>query len=321
VYTKCTSATASSEIAGGSIVKLQNSFILREYLRPRTMPTTWCPGCGLGVVMSSIAQAVHFRGLDKDRVAMVSGIGCTGRMSGYVDFNTLHTTHGRAPAFATGLKLARPDFSVIVVMGDGDSMSIGGNHLMHAMRRNVGLTAVVVNNAVYGLTGGQLSPTTPIGGVTTTARAGALERPMNLEALARNAGAAFYARATVNHTAALAKLIERALGVSGFALVEVVSNCHVHYGNMNNLGDAAQMQKDMDPATRRVNPVLLRRGQSPLRITSAASPATPVEAPPLAGVAPDPRLPRGVIFERPGSIDYSRRYHDMLRQVREGRRE
>lgn len=293
-------------------MKLQNSFILREYLRPQVMPTTWCPGCGLGVIMSSIAQAAYFRGLDKNRVAMVSGIGCTGRMSGYVDFNTLHTTHGRAPAFATGLKLARPDMAVIVVMGDGDAMSIGGNHLMHAMRRNIGLTAVVVNNAVYGLTGGQLSPTTPIGGITTTARPGSFERPMNLESLARNAGAAFYARATVHHTAAMTKLIERAMSVSGFALVEVVSNCHVHYGNMNNLGDAAQMQKEMGPATRRTNPVLLKRGAALLRLTSAASLSTPVAAPALAGVAEDPRLARGVIFERPGSRDFSSRYYAML---------
>src|SRR5512140_1462870 len=275
-------------------VKLQNSFIVREYLRPQVLPTTWCPGCGLGVVMSSIAQAVHFRGLDKDRVAMVSGIGCTGRMSGYVDFNSLHTTHGRAPAFATGLKLARPRLSVIVVMGDGDSMSIGGNHLVHAMRRNIGLTAVVVNNAVYGLTGGQMSPTTPVGGRTTTSRSGAFERPMDLETIARASGAAFYARTTVNHTAALVKLIERALGVSGFALVEVVSNCHVLYGRMNELGDAAQMMKSMDGATRRTTPVLQRRGASMVRLGARddTGQATTAETPLRA----DERIGRGVIF-------------------------
>ncbi|MBI3373594.1 MAG: 2-oxoglutarate ferredoxin oxidoreductase subunit beta [Betaproteobacteria bacterium] len=295
-------------------MKLQNSFILREYLRPQAFPTTWCPGCGLGIVMSSIAQAVHFRGLDKNNVAMVSGIGCTGRMSGYADFNTLHTTHGRAPAFATGLKMARPDMSVIVVMGDGDSMSIGGNHLVHAMRRNIGLTAVVVNNAVYGLTGGQSSPTTPVGGRTSTAASGSFERPMNLETLARAAGAAFYARATVNQTAALTRLIERAMGVSGFALVEVVSNCHVLYGRMNELGDASQMMKSMEEQTRRVNPVLLRRAAAPLRLTSAGSPATPVSTATAQGVHQDPRVPRGVIFERHGSRDYSSRYYAMLEQ-------
>ena len=161
----------------------------------------------------------------------------------------MHTTHGRAPAFATGLKLARPDMTVIVVMGDGDSMSIGGNHLVHAMRRNIGLTAVVVNNAVYGLTGGQMSPTTPVGGCTTTLGAGAFERPMNLETLAR-ASARRSTRGRPSITwPALVKLIERALGVSGFALVEVVRNCHVVYGRMNDLGDVAQMMKSMEGAS------------------------------------------------------------------------
>jgi 2-oxoglutarate ferredoxin oxidoreductase subunit beta len=290
--------------------QLQNSFILREYLRPQVMPSTWCPGCGLGIILSCVAQAVHFRGLAKDQVAMVSGIGCTGRMSGYADFNTLHTTHGRAPAFATGLKLARPELTVITVMGDGDAMSIGGNHLVHAMRRNIGLVAVVVNNSVYGLTGGQSSPTTPIGGHTTTARAGSFERPMNLEALARAAGAAFFARATVNHNFGLTKLIERALTIPGFALVEVISNCHVLYGKMNETPDAAKMMFAMEAGTVRANPTLLRRARQPLRLTAAASPSTsdPSAAPP-AGVHSDTRLQRGVIFELQGGSDYSRRYH------------
>jgi 2-oxoglutarate ferredoxin oxidoreductase subunit beta len=289
-------------------MKLQNSFILREYLRPQAMPSTWCPGCGLGVIMSSIAQAVHFAGLDKKQVAMVSGIGCTGRMSGYVDFHTLHTTHGRAPAFATGLKLARPDMHVIVVMGDGDSMSIGGNHLIHAMRRNIGLTAVVVNNSVYGLTGGQASPTTPVGGRTSTSESGAFERPMNLEKLARAAGAAYYARATVNHTAALSKLIERALHVPAFSLVEIISNCHVLFGRMNDLGDAAQMMKQMDVDTRRTNPVLLKRGAGPVRL------GAPAAADEVQRMHDDPRVPRGVIFERKGEQDYARKYFDSIEE-------
>jgi len=299
--------------------QLQNSFIVREYLRPDMMPSTWCPGCGLGIILSCIAQAVHFSGLAKDDVAMVSGIGCTGRMSGYADFNTLHTTHGRAPAYATGLKLARPELTVITVMGDGDAMSIGGNHLVHAMRRNIGLTAVVVNNSVYGLTGGQSSPTTPIGGHTTTARAGSFERPMNLEALARAAGAAFYARATVNHSFALTKLVERALNVPGFAVVEVLSNCHVLYGKMNETPDAAKMMMAMDANTVRGNPTLLRRARLPVRLTDADTPATPdSEAPPLRGVTPEARVARGVIFERRGGVDYSRRYQ---RQAAERRAE
>jgi 2-oxoglutarate ferredoxin oxidoreductase subunit beta len=290
--------------------QLQNSFILREYLRPQMLPSTWCPGCGLGIILSCIVQAVHYSGLDKDDVALVSGIGCTGRMSGYADFNTLHTTHGRAPAFATGLKLARPELTVITVMGDGDAMSIGGNHLVHAMRRNIGLVAVVVNNSVYGLTGGQSSPTTPIGGHTTTARAGSFERPMNLEALARAAGAAFYARATVNHSFALTKLVERALTVPGFAVVEVLSNCHVLYGKMNETPDAAKMMLAMDANTVRANPTLLRRGSLPLRLTAPGSPSTPdPAAPALQGLTAEARLRRGVIFERRGGRDYSQRYH------------
>jgi 2-oxoglutarate/2-oxoacid ferredoxin oxidoreductase subunit beta len=292
--------------------QLQNSFILREYLRPQTLPSTWCPGCGLGIILSCILQAVHFSGLDKNDVAMVSGIGCTGRMSGYADFNTLHTTHGRAPAYATGLKLARPEMTVITVMGDGDAMSIGGGHLVHAMRRNIGLVAVVVNNSVYGLTGGQSSPTTPIGGHTTTARAGSFERPMNLETLARVSGAAFYARATVNHTAALTKLIERALKISGFALVEVISNCHVLYGRMNETPDAAEMMLNMEANTLRTNPTLQRRGRLPLRLTSPESPSTPVASAMPADVTADGHLARGVIFERRGSVDFSRRYYAMI---------
>ncbi|MBL8132555.1 MAG: 2-oxoacid:ferredoxin oxidoreductase subunit beta [Anaerolineae bacterium] len=297
-------------------MKVQTSFIIKEYLRPEMLPSTWCGGCGLGIIMGAIAQAVHFKGLDKDNVAMVSGIGCTGRMSGYMDFNTIHTTHGRAPAFATGLKMARPEMTVLTVMGDGDAMSIGGNHLIHAMRRNIGMVAIVVNNSVYGLTGGQTSPTTPIGGHTTTAQSGSFERPMNLEALARTAGAAFYARATVNHTAALTKLIERALDVSGFALVEIISNCHVLFGKMNQMAEASKMIAAMDEDTQRTNPTLLRRADLPIRLTSPESPSAPVhELTEMEDVEDESRTWRGVMFERKGSVDLSKRYYDMLGKI------
>ncbi len=283
-------------------MKLQNSFLLREYLRPQMLPTTWCPGCGLGIVMSSIAQAIHYQGLAKRDVAMVSGIGCTGRMSGNMDFATVHTTHGRAPAFATGLKLARPDMHVLVVMGDGDAMAIGGNHLIHAMRRNIGLTAIVVNNAIYGLTGGQAAPTTPVGSRTTTSRGGSIEQPMNLEALACAVGVSWFARATVSHTAALVKVIERALAAPGFAMVEILSNCHVHYGRMNDLGTAAQMQLEMEEQTRRTTPVLLRRATMPRRL--GADTGTQFHD--------DARVLRGVILERARGADYAQRYHSMM---------
>jgi 2-oxoglutarate ferredoxin oxidoreductase subunit beta len=290
---------------------VQVSLTLRDMVRAERMPTTWCPGCGLGIVMNAILQAVRHRGLTKDQCTMVSGIGCTGRMSGYVDMNTLHTTHGRAAAFATGVKLAQPEMTVITVMGDGDAAAIGGNHLVHAMRRNIGMLAVVVNNNVYGLTGGQSSPTTPVGGQSTTAPAGSFERPMNLEVLADTAGAALYARATVNHTAALVKCFERALEVDGFALVEVLSNCHTIYGRMNGTPDAADMMLPMDAATHRTTPALQRRALRPLRLSAdgVQSGASLLDDP---AVRADPRTRRGVLWERAGSRDLSHRVHDAL---------
>lgn len=278
----------------------QASLTMRDFLRADRLPTTWCPGCGLGIILNSIAQAIRHRGLDNDEVTMVSGIGCTGRMSGYVDANTIHTTHGRAPAFATGVKLAQPDMKVIVVMGDGDAMSIGGNHLVHAMRRNTGLVAVVVNNNVYGMTGGQTSPTTPVGGTTTTARGGSFERPMDLEALARVVGTPFFARATVNHTASLVMAIEAALDVEGFALVEVLSNCHVIYGRMNETPLAAQMIADMDDDTHRSNATLKRRALLPTRLVDGRV-ETGTQLLEASGVAPDTRVGRGILWSHHGS--------------------
>lgn len=304
-------------------MNLQTSLIVRDYMRPEMLPTTWCPGCGLGIIMSSLVQAIHYQDLDKDKVAMVSGIGCTGRMSGYTDFNSIHTTHGRAPAFATGLKMARPEMEVFTIMGDGDAMSIGGNHLISAMRRNIDMTAIVVNNSIYGLTGGQSSPTTPKDSKTTTAKHRTFERSMNLEVLARAAGAPFFARATVNHTASLTKLIERAINISGFALIEIISNCHVLYGKMNDRPEASGMIADMDNDTHRSNPALKRRAQQPVRYT------TPSEVSPLEtqatntpeGVTQDNREERGVIFENRGSVGFSRRYYAMLEQIQAQRSE
>jgi 2-oxoglutarate/2-oxoacid ferredoxin oxidoreductase subunit beta len=157
-----------------------------EYLRPsKKFPNVWCSGCGIGIVMGSLIRAIDKLGLDKNEVALVSGIGCTGRMPVYMDFNTMHTTHGRALAFATGLKLARPELNVIVVMGDGDALAIGGNHFIHAARRNIDLTALVVNNSIYGMTGGQYSPTTPMDSFATTAPYGNIEQPLPICELAR----------------------------------------------------------------------------------------------------------------------------------------
>ncbi len=212
------------------------------YLRShKKFPHVWCPGCGIGIVLGTLVRSIDTLGLQKDNIALVSGIGCTGRMPVYVDFNTLHTTHGRALAFATGLKIARPEMNVIVVMGDGDALAIGGNHFIHAARRNIGITTIIVNNLIYGMTGGQSSPTTPTGSIATTAAYGNIEQPFDISRMAEAAGAAFVARSTVVHVFELEKLMERALGKKGFAVLEVISNCHVGYGRQNTMPSAVEM--------------------------------------------------------------------------------
>lgn len=294
---------------------MQTSLILKGYMREEMLPNTWCPGCGLGIIMGALVQAIHYQNLAKDDVAMVSGIGCTGRMSGFMDFNSIHTTHGRAPAFATGLKLARPKLKIFTIMGDGDAMSIGGNHLISAMRRNIDLTAIVVNNSIYGLTGGQTSPTTPKGSRTTTSSHRTFERPMSLEVLARAADIPFFARATVNHTAALTKIIERAIQICGFSLIEIISNCHVLYGKMNDRPAASQMIRDMDDETRRSNPALIKRAARPQRLSSTTQVSDLFASDHPDRVFEDQRTERGIIIENKASVDFSARYYAMLDKV------
>jgi 2-oxoglutarate/2-oxoacid ferredoxin oxidoreductase subunit beta len=215
-----------------------------DYLRHhKKFPHVWCAGCGIGIAMGSILRSIQKLELNQDDVVVVSGIGCTGRMPVYMDFNTLHTTHGRALAFATGLKLARPELKVIVVMGDGDALAIGGNHFIHAARRNIELTAIVVNNSIYGMTGGQSSATTPLGAFSSTAAYGHIEQPFPVCELAVAAGAAFVARGTVYHVTELDKLMERAMSKNGFSMVEVVSYCHTTFGRANNMKSPIDMMR------------------------------------------------------------------------------
>jgi 2-oxoglutarate ferredoxin oxidoreductase subunit beta len=221
----------------------ESSETLHKLRKNKKFPTIWCSGCGIGVVMGALIRAIDRLGLKNDEVALVAGIGCTARMPVYMDFNTLHTTHGRALAFATGLKIARPDMKVIAIMGDGDALAIGGNHFIHAARRNMGITAIVVNNAIYGMTGGQYSPTTPVDGRATTAPYGVVEYPMPVCELAAAAGATYVARSTVYHALELDKYIEEAIRKDGFNLVEAVSYCHTTYGRLNKLGAAADMMR------------------------------------------------------------------------------
>jgi 2-oxoglutarate/2-oxoacid ferredoxin oxidoreductase subunit beta len=218
--------------------------IRHEYLRHnKKFPHVWCPGCGNGIVMAALLRAIYRMELSKDEVVLASGIGCSGRMPTYLDFNTLHSTHGRALTFATGVKLANPALNVVVVMGDGDATAIGGNHFIHAARRNLNLTAIIINNFIYGMTGGQYSPTTPFGAQSTTSVYGHIEHAFSIAELAVTAGASFVARSTVYHAQLLDKLIEQAMHKQGFAVVEVISNCHVQYGRRNQLGGAVDMLK------------------------------------------------------------------------------
>jgi 2-oxoglutarate ferredoxin oxidoreductase subunit beta len=217
-----------------------------NYLRQtKKFPNVWCSGCGIGIVMGALIRAVDRMGFAKDDVAVVSGIGCTGRMPVYLDFNTMHTTHGRALAFATGLKLAQPRLKVIVVMGDGDALAIGGNHFIHAARRNIDLTAIIVNNSIYGMTGGQYSPTTPLDRRATTAPYGNIEQPFPVGDLAIAAGASYVARSTVYHAVELDRYIEQAICKNGFSLVEAVSYCHTTFGRINKLGTAVEMMRQL----------------------------------------------------------------------------
>jgi len=215
-----------------------------NYLRhKKSFPHVWCPGCGNGIVMGALLRAIHRLKLSKDDVVLASGIGCSGRMPTYLDFNTLHTTHGRALTFATGVKLANPLLNVVAIMGDGDATAIGGNHFIHAARRNLNLTAIIINNSIYGMTGGQYSPTTPFGSKSTTSAFGNIEQAFSIAELAVTAGASFVARSTVYHADLIDRLIEQAMEKRGFAVLEVISNCHVQYGKKNKLGDAVDMLK------------------------------------------------------------------------------
>ena len=214
------------------------------YLRQtKKFPNIWCSGCGIGIVMGALIRAIDRMELDKNDVAVISGIGCTGRMPVYLDFNTMHTTHGRALAFATGLKMAQPRLHVIVILGDGDALAIGGNHFIHTARRNIDMTAIVVDNSIYGMTGGQYSPTTPMDSLATTAPYGNVEPPFPICELAMVAGASFVARTTVYHAVEMDRFIELAILKKGFSLVEVVSYCHTYYGRINHLGSAVQMMR------------------------------------------------------------------------------
>ncbi len=202
-------------------------------LKTDRIPHIWCPGCGVGTVLQCLLNSIAKSGFDQEKVSVVSGIGCTGRGSGYVNFDSFHTTHGRAIPFATGLKLANPDLKVIVFSGDGDLTAIGGNHFIHAARRNIDITVICVNNFNYGMTGGQLAPTTPLGGRTSTSPHGNTEHPFSIPYLAAATGAVYVARWTSLHVRQLERSMIEAIHKTGFSVVEVLSPCPTLFGAMN----------------------------------------------------------------------------------------
>ncbi len=223
-------------------MELPNREIIHRYLRhSKKFPHIWCPGCGNGIVLGCLLRAIEKTGWSKDDVMLASGIGCSSRAPVYVDFNTLHTAHGRALAFSTGVKLARPTLNVVTVMGDGDAVGIGGNHFIHACRRNIDITAIIVNNFIYGMTGGQQSPTTPQNAKATTALYGSIDQPFDIAGLAGAAGATFVARSTTYHVMELEKLFTKAFAHRGFSVVEVIAACPTCYGRRNRLGGAVEM--------------------------------------------------------------------------------
>ncbi|MHA2621294.1 MAG: thiamine pyrophosphate-dependent enzyme [bacterium JZ-2024 1] len=210
---------------------------LEDWLRSERMPHIWCPGCGLGTAMSAFIRGIQESGIPREKVVLVSGIGCTGRIPGYIRLDAYHVLHGRAIPFAVGLKLARPDLTVVVVSGDGDIVSIGGNHFIHAARRNVNITVICVNNFNYGMTGGQSGPTTPLNSVTTTTPYGAAEHAFNLPHLAAAAGAVYVARWTTLHMHQLKRSIKEAMLKKGFSFVEILAPCPTSFGRPNNWGE------------------------------------------------------------------------------------
>lgn len=214
-----------------------------EFLRQDRLPHIWCPGCGVGTTVNCLTRALSESELGLDKVSIVSGIGCTGRVAGYINLDSYHTTHGRAIPFATGLKLGNPKLNVIVYSGDGDLFAIGGNHFIHAARRNIDITVVCVNNFTYGMTGGQMTPTSHLESIASTSPYGNFEQPFNLPFLADSCGAVYVARWTSFHVRQIARSMKEALQKKGFSFIEIIAPCPTLYLRRNRLGDGLAEMK------------------------------------------------------------------------------
>lgn len=266
-----------------------------KYLRVSKMPTLWCWGCGDGVILKSIIRAIHELDWNMDDVCIVSGIGCSGRLSSYVDCNTVHTTHGRAIAYATGIKLANPKKHVIVVTGDGDGLAIGGNHTIHGCRRNIGLNHILINNFIYGLTNSQTSPTTPQGFWTVTAQYGNIDPQFDAAKLAIAAGATFVARESILNTNKLEKTLIKGFEHDGYSFFDIFSNCHINLGRKNKMGDATKMIEWIN--SRIVNKIK------------------------FDGMGEEERkglYPTGILFEDNTRIEYTKAYDQVIQAAQNG---
>ena len=230
----------SPQKSGGPVLKVPHH-VNDDVIRSERLPNIWCPGCGIGIVVGAYVRAIQKSPIARDRQISISGIGCTGRVSGYLNLDSYHTTHGRAIAFATGMAVVRPELEITVIAGDGDLGVIGGNHLIHAARRNVDLNVIMVNNFNYGMTGGQHGGTTPLGAKTHTSPYGNVETPFNIPYLVAAAGASFVARWTAMHVRQVTAAISRMMEVKGFAFMEVLSPCPPTFGEFNGFPDALDM--------------------------------------------------------------------------------
>lgn len=215
--------------------------LMEKYLRVDRLPHIWCAGCGNGIVLNALVEAIDSLDIDRDKLCIVSGIGCSSRAAQYMNFDTIHTLHGRAIPYATGIKLSNPELKVVVITGDGDCAAIGGNHLIHACRRNIDLNVIVFNNNIYGMTGGQCSPTTPMEARTTTTEEGNISRDFDICKLSDAAGATYVARSTVAHYKHLVNMIKEGFDNKGFSLVEALTPCPVQYGRRNKIGKPSDM--------------------------------------------------------------------------------